>query len=117
MPITMPTTLEMATTENPTISDVRSPYRIVERMPRPWSSVPRGKADRLPSIQAGGSRKLPRSTDHQVIGIHGGHQWRENRAEEKDQQKDAADQGGRVPQIVSNVLGFEYTGHNRTTRT
>jgi hypothetical protein len=43
--------------------------------------------------------------------------WRENRTEEKDQQKDAADQGGRVPQIVANVLGFEYTGHNRTTRT
>src|SRR5688572_29863849 len=43
-------------------SEMRAPYRMVDRMSRPWLSLPRGNARSPPSIQAGGLNAAFRSS-------------------------------------------------------
>src|SRR3546814_2524307 len=50
----MPSTMANITARKPTLSEVRAPYMMVDRMSRPWSSVPNRKVISPPSSQNGG---------------------------------------------------------------
>jgi hypothetical protein len=60
-------------------SEMRAPYRMVDRMSRPWLSLPRGNARSPPSIQAGGLNAAFRSSAAASNGFCGAIQG-ENRA-------------------------------------
>src|SRR3546814_7856072 len=63
----MPSTMANITARKPTLSEVRAPYMMVDRMSRPWSSVPNRKVRSPPSSQNGGlkpSARFSRSEEH-----------------------------------------------------
>ena len=59
------------TAATPTPSEMRAPYRMVERMSRPWSSLPRRKADLPSASQTGGLNASSRLTEARSKGLCG----------------------------------------------
>ena len=61
-PRATPSTIANATEARPMPSEMRAPCMMVDRMSRPWLSLPRRKAGSPPSIQAGGLNAAFRSS-------------------------------------------------------
>ncbi len=61
-PSETPKVIAKTTEARPMPSEMRAPYRIVDRMSRPWLSLPSGNARSPPSIHAGGLNAAFRSS-------------------------------------------------------
>ncbi|CSA82407.1 Uncharacterised protein [Vibrio cholerae] len=67
----MPSVSCRPTAKKPMVSDKREPYRMVEKMSRPCSSVPNKKCSLPPSIHEGGSSASIISIDERSYGLVG----------------------------------------------
>ena len=77
-----------STDANPTPSEIREPYRIVDRMSRPWSSVPSRNAGWPRRCHIGGSNASLRSSEAEIERIVGCDPRRDHRTHGDHQRHD-----------------------------
>ena len=67
----MPTTTANSTAPRPITRLIRTPYRMPDRMSRPWSSVPSGNVHCPSASQTGGMRLSIRFSEARSSGLCG----------------------------------------------
>ena len=119
-PAPTPSTIDSTTDARPTNSEMRAPYMMVDRMSRPWSSVPSRKLRLPPSIQAGGRRASLRSIVARSKGLCGASQGANSAQNRHSSGRQRRDDGHRrvaeaVPDVAVEEAGESAGGPDAVT--